>query len=64
MDNDMEIIKSRANQRDVKIGVMERDIENKHTFLNEKIDSINDNVKELIVEIKILSRNINKKKNK
>jgi hypothetical protein len=59
MDANIDKLGKDAGVRDVKIGIMSSDILNKHNYLNEKIDSINDNMKDLIVEIRILARDIN-----
>lgn len=44
-----------------KIAILERDAALKHAHLNEKIDHINEAIKDLTVEVKILIKEINKR---
>lgn len=61
IEGDIKELKQMGNSRDIQLGIMKNDVENKHHYLNEKIDTINTNVKELIIEIKILARELAKK---
>lgn len=44
-----------------KLNLVELDLLNKHSNLNEKFDSLNASVKELTIEIKALNKEIQKK---
>lgn len=60
--SELKEVKSITNENKIKIEVMEVDYLNKVNNLNDKFDRLFDAVKDLTTEIKILSKEISKKK--
>lgn len=60
--NELKEVKNIANENRTKIEVMETDYLNKVTNLNDKFDRLFDAVKDLTTEIKLLSKELSKKK--
>ncbi len=58
MGNEITEIHKNSNARETRIQLLKNDLENKHSFLNEKIDLINNNVRDLIIEIRVMSKEI------
>lgn len=58
---DLKSVINRVNENSAKLGVIENDLLNKTSHLNEKFDDLNSSVKELTAEIKALSKEIQKK---
>lgn len=60
MSNLKSVIKQTTENTN-KLNLVELDLLNKHSNLNEKFDSLNTSVKELTIEIKALNKEIQKK---